>query len=75
VRFNPDAYRVDGELVRKPWVERAAALATLIRTFVPRKPPTMQIVYMYYDTVAGKPAICSNAEYDPSIAAGVSCIF
>jgi len=57
VRFNPDAYHVDGELVRKPWVERAAALATLIRTFVPRKPPTMEIVYMYYDTVAGKPAI------------------
>ena len=75
VRFNPDAYCVDGELVRKPCVERAAALATLIRTFVPRERGSMEIVYMYYDTVAGKPAICSNAEYDQGIAAGVSCIF
>jgi len=35
----------------------------------------MEIVYVYYDTVAGMPAICSAAEYDPSMAACVSCIF
>ena len=75
VRFNPDAYSVDGERVRTPWVDRAAALATLLRTFEPRESGAMEIVYMYYDTVAGMPAICSAAEYDPSMAAGVSCIF
>jgi len=73
VRFNPDAYRVDGERVRTPWVDRVAALANLLTSFNPSKP--MEIMYMYYDTVEGVPAICGDVEYARDIVDCVSCIF
>jgi len=73
VRFNPDAYSVDGERVRTPWVDRVAALGNILTAFQPSK--SMEIMYMYYDTVDGVPAICSNVEYDLTIAGCVTCIF
>jgi len=73
VRFNPDAYSVDGQRVRTPWADRVVALADILNTFQPSKP--MEVMYMYYDTLGDMPAICGDTDYDQTIASGVSCIF
>jgi len=54
-------------------VDRVAALANLLTSFNPSKP--MEIMYMYYDTVEGVPAICGDVEYARDIVDCVSCIF
>jgi len=73
VRFNPDAYSIDGDRVRTPWADRVATLVDILNTFQPSKP--MEIMYMYYNTVEGVPAICGDVEYARDIVDCVSCIF
>ena len=74
VRFNPDAFRVDGKLVRGIGkLERRQALAEYLKTVDLRGAPPLQIVYMYYDGVREGdglvPRVFQDPEFDPCVAA------
>jgi len=51
IRFNPDAYRKDGELINIPKTKRFKKLKQIMETYTPTKP--FEILYMYYDLEDG----------------------
>ena len=52
VRFNPDAFRVDGEIVKGiNKATRRQALVEFVKSVDLREAPPLQIVYLYYDAV------------------------
>jgi hypothetical protein len=61
VRFNPDAFDVNGvrKLVR-PTI-RLNKLLEFINTHKPQRP--MEIAYMYYTTLNNKPAVLDSDEF------------
>jgi hypothetical protein len=61
IRFNPDAYTVDGVTQRTRIVDRHAALLRTIETHVPGQ--GMEVVYMYYDMAGGVPCVLSEPDY------------
>ena len=64
LRFNPDAYKVDGVTARTRTVDRHAALKRVIDTYVPTR--YMAVMYMYFDTERGVPCLLSHPEYPES---------
>jgi hypothetical protein len=62
IRFNPNAFKVDGITKGVPRHERYAALLAAMRLSVFR--PTT-ILYMYYDTQQGEPVITSDIDFAP----------
>lgn len=63
VRFNPDAYTVDGVKQKLPRKERYRRLEQLLRTHEPVA--DFEAVYMYYDTHDGQLDIMDDPEFDP----------
>jgi hypothetical protein len=61
IRFNPDAYTVDGVTRRTRTADRHAALLRTIETHVPGQ--GMEVVYMYYDMAGGVPCVLSEPDY------------
>ena len=55
IRFNPDAFRVDGQLCRVSTIDRLAKLVDVVRQWKFGPEGSLQIQYMYYDchTVEG----------------------
>jgi hypothetical protein len=64
VRFNPNAFKVDGTTKRVPRRERYAALIAAMRLPVSRP---LTILYMYYDMQQGEPVITSDPDFAPGI--------
>jgi hypothetical protein len=60
IRFNPDAFTVDGQNKRVPIVTRLNRLVTHIRELDLTNAPGLQVLYMYYDIVKSP---SSGAEY------------
>jgi hypothetical protein len=73
VRFNPDAYTVDGVTRRTRTADRHAALLRTIETHVPGQ--GMEVVYMYYDTAGGVPCVLSEPDYPEVFKACVKSIY
>lgn len=72
VRFNPDAFRVDGKIANGfPPKLRRKRLAEFLKTIDLTEAPPLQIVYMYYNgtTVNGhlEPEITLQADFDPAL--------
>lgn len=66
VRFNPDAFRVDGVLGKVLVRDRLAALVRFIESYVPTLP--MEIAYLYYDTREARPVVVADGEAYPRAA-------
>jgi hypothetical protein len=64
LRFNPDAYQVDGSTVKTLKIDRYKQLEHVIRTHVPEK--DMEVMYLYYSTQDGFPCVISDIEYSDS---------
>jgi hypothetical protein len=71
IRYNPDAFRVDGVLRTVPTRMRLARLAEFIRTYAPVPLQMLATVYMYYDVLDGDPAVFTGGEYDGGMKAHV----
>ena len=66
VRYNPDAFRINGVLQKLPRKERIAILVNVIRSYVPSS--DMEILYLFYDTSGeGIPLICVDPDYDHAL--------
>jgi len=68
LRYNPGAYRVDGDLVRVPKEERERRLVSWLRAFEadPRVP--LEIGYAFYDREDGALEVLANEHYAPQYA-------
>lgn len=64
IRFNPDAYKINGTTVHTPTAERHATMERLIRDYEPVK--DVAVKYLFYTLQAGKPAVFSDADYPDS---------
>ena len=66
IRFNPDAYKLNGEKQRASRQERQAALLRVLNT-----EPTlhMSVVYLFYDRAGALPDVCLDAEYPNTLRA------
>lgn len=69
IRYNPHVYRVDGTTTRTPKKTREARLLEAIREASEADGDGMQVRYMYYDVVSGRPEITS----DPAFTIGDCC--
>lgn len=66
VRFNPDAFKVDGHHVKGIRQDtRRRALAAFLKTVDLRGAPPLQIVYMYYDAVTVQEQLRPTITTDP----------
>ena len=63
LRFNPDAYNINGKLERTSKKSRFAKLKSVIETYEPSQ--DFEIVYMYYDTIDTELCIQKDADLDP----------
>jgi len=61
IRYNPDAFKVEGAKRRVKREERERILVEFLKTYKPQL--DMEIIYMFYDTIAGKPAIFLDPDY------------
>ena len=66
IRFNPDAYQLDGQKRRVSQQERQTALLRVLNT-----EPTlhMSVVYLFYDRTGALPDVCLDAEYPNTLRA------
>ena len=66
IRFNPDAYKVDGVKQKTLQRDRQAALLNVLNT-----PPDQQfsVSYLYYDRTGPLPNVCLDAEYPSTLRA------
>lgn len=64
IRYNPDAFSVDGIRQKVPMKVRHAALVAKLSEFsVADNLPPMSVHYMFYDTVNGQPEIFNDPSY------------
>jgi len=64
IRYNPHAFKIDGETKRTTMTERHKKLTELLdrlRTTEPKR--DVQIFYMFYDIELGSPKVLSDPEY------------
>ena len=66
LRYNPDAYHVDGDLVRVPKADREQRLLDWLRAFESSSP--LGIGYAFYDTEDGALCVLDNESYSPHLA-------
>ena len=71
IRFNPDAYKVDGVLRRTRMKQRHAALVDAIHSGPDRD---FELLYMYYDVDDGQPTIVSDPQYEERFKHIVACV-
>ncbi len=66
IRYNPDAYRVDGVKQKTPQRDRQAALLKVLNS-----PPEQQfsVTYLFYDRTGPLPDVCLDAEYPSTLRA------
>ena len=66
VRFNPDAYHLDGQQQCVPLQERQAALLRVVNS-----PPEQQfsMTYLFYDRTGPLPDVCLEPEYPSTLRA------
>ena len=64
-RYNPDGYKVDGCRKKITWKEKMAILVQAMKTHIPTQ--SVEIVYLFYDTINGKPAIFNDVAYDETV--------
>jgi hypothetical protein len=64
LRFNPDAYKVDGSTVKTFKKDRYKVLEDVIRTHIPQK--DMEVMYLYYSTQDGVPCVMNDVDYSDS---------
>lgn len=64
LRFNPDAYKVNGTTVKTLKKDRYEQLEHVIRTHVPQK--DMEVMYLFYSTQDGVPCVMSDVDYSDS---------
>jgi hypothetical protein len=76
VRYNPDAFRRDGVPGRVPKKDRLQLLAAVLydahKTSAEELVP-LQVHYMYYDTMDGKPSVWYDADFPDVFRDVVSC--
>ena len=65
VRFNPDAFFVDGRRCKVLRKDKMVRLVEFLRTSKPIK--DVEIAYLFYDTTNGKPEIFAHKDYDESV--------
>ena len=66
VRYNPNAYHVDGDVVRVPKEEREKRLIRWLDSF--ESPGPLGIGYAFYDKEEGSLCVLDNEEYSPHLA-------
>jgi hypothetical protein len=70
IRYNPHVFRVDGKRQKVKKAVREARLLEAIQEASEADRDGMQVRYMYYDVVSGRPAIMQ----DPAFTIGDCCI-
>ena len=70
LRYNPSAWRVDGDLQKVPKAEREARLVRWLADFEATQP--LEIGYAFYDSNEGELDVLDNEEYHPQYAEGAS---
>jgi hypothetical protein len=70
IRYNPHVFRIDGKRQNVKKAVRAARLLKAIQEASEADGDGMQVRYMYYDVVSGRPAIMQ----DPTFTIGDCCI-
>lgn len=74
IRFNPDAYKIDGEKGLVKIKERKEKLLDLLENYIPKGED--EIIYMYYDVRDGRPEISYSPDYDKNLHECITqCIF
>lgn len=63
LRYNPNAYQVDGKKARVPKKVREERLLGAIQEAIESEGDGMRVRYMYYDIVSGKPAIMQDPAF------------
>jgi len=67
IRYNPDAFKIDGIPTRISSKSRQNALFTVLNEIQSDSDlPSCRVIYMFYDTLDGKPAIFDDPEYSES---------
>ena len=61
IRFNPNAYSVDGERQKTPKKQRLKHLLGVIESHTLAQP--FEVKYLYYDTSNGWPVILMDPDY------------
>jgi len=69
LRLNPDAYKIDGDTVRTPRLQRYHHMEHVIRTYTPTQ--QMAVMYLYYSEDCGRPVVMNSPEYANSFKACV----
>ena len=66
IRYNPDAYKVDGVKQKTLQRDRQAALLKILNT-----PPEQQfsVSYLFYDRTDALPDVCLDVEYPSTLRA------
>ncbi len=67
VRYNPHAFRVDGQLRSVPTEQRLARLHGVLETYEPPEGAPFTIVYMYYDVENDDLVIWGDEDYDTQL--------
>ena len=68
VRYNPNAYKIDGQIQRIGKAEREKRLIGVLRKLLlDTKQVPVQILYMFYDLRENQLCILGDAEYDVSV--------
>ena len=65
IRYNPNAFKVDGKTKRTSKYVREKALVDAMRNWEFKR--DFEILYMYYDEDSSAPSILSDPEYDESV--------
>jgi uncharacterized C2H2 Zn-finger protein len=64
IRYNPHAFKVDGQTKKTTTVERHQKLTELIDRLKVQEPAQdVQVYYMFYDTTDGVPNVLSDSDY------------
>ena len=69
LRFNPNAYKVDGVRAYTSRKERYRRLLAILTA--PSATASLVVQYMYYDVCKGRPVVTYDPDYSPVVAACV----
>lgn len=73
IRYNPDAYKVNGRTNRTLQVDRHKLLVDTVRRITNAEGtlPPMSIMYLFYDRDGTRPTILDNPEYPETLKSSV----
>jgi hypothetical protein len=79
IRYNPHAFRVDGNLVKISKHEREKKLVDFLQTMSvkPSEAGELQVRYAFYDksSLSKRPLICDDEDFPASLKSACECIF